>query len=287
MALVKSIVNKVGERASNTSLLDNCTIAGGEGGAGFDKVPLSKVAAKATAFASGVSEDVQEAQDEIRLLIEQLKIITDCEVLQELIRPYVKTVTDQIADAADEAEELIKKHLPVLKLPTTPWGAIKWIKKLMLGTILPMLEAYIALAKEIIELVDLLKDLLDIIQDIDDKLEECALQTFRELKQYLRDEINGAIDEALAPILCQIAQLQSQIDAAIGLPTAQLDFSSPEAFLKSTVTAMEDKRAKSNEVINEPIVETPVVSSTTFDTSDGRRITIEDGMVTNVETIPV
>lgn len=282
MALVKSIVNKVGERASNTSLLDNCTIpAEGQ----FEAVPLSKTAAKATAFARGVGEDVQDVQDEIKLLIAQLKVITDCEVLQAIIRPYVLTVMDQISGASDEAEELVKKHLPVLKLPTTPWGAIKWIKKLMLGTILPMLEAYIALAKEIIELVDLLKDLLDVIEEIDDKIEECALKTFKELKQYLRDEINGAIDEALAPILCQIVQLQAQIDAAIGLPTAQLDFSSPEAFLKSTVTAMEDKREKSNQVINEPVVETPVVSATTFDTNDGRRITIEDGMVTKVETI--
>lgn len=269
------------------SLTQGCSVEGSDKKKG-KKVETSEAANKVINAAGAIQEDVAEITDTLLAIIMELRAVTDCEVLKTRLRPVIKTVTKRIDGVIDEIDKQSGLGA-ILKLPKTPWGVIKWVKKLLLGTILPQVKALIKLAKEIINLIKTLQELIKLIKELDDKLKACAVEFAKEaiddVVGAIEKEINEAIDQALGPVFCQIQKLQTQIDGALGFSTTQIDFSSTSNFIDSTAAAIAAKEEAANKAIEEPITEIPGVNATLTDNA-GNVYEFKEGTLTNVTPPP-
>lgn len=252
------------------------------------KVQTSEAANKVINAAGAVQAEVAEVTDTLLAIIQELRAVTDCDVLQTRLRRVIKTVTDRIDGVIDEIEKQSGLGA-ILKLPKTPWGVIKWVKKLILGTILPQVKALIQLAKEIIKLIKTLEELIKLIKELDNKLKACAVEFAKEaiddVVGAIEKEINEAIDQALGPVFCKIQKLQSQIDGALGVSTTQIDFSSTSNFINSAGDAIAAKEEAAAKAIEEPIDEIPGVNATLTDNA-GNVFEFKEGTLTKVTPPP-
>jgi hypothetical protein len=248
------------------------------------KVQTSKVANEVVNAAGAIQQDVAEVADTLLLILNELTAVTDCEALKARLRPTIKTVTDAIDGVIDEMEKQ-SGLAAIAKVPKTPPAIIKWIKKFVLGTVLPQIKAFIKLAKEIIRLIKILKQLIQLIKGLEEKLKACAVEFQQEAIDSvigaIEKEINEAIDEALGPLFCKIQKLQADIDDALGVPTTAIDFSSTDAFIESTTAAMDAKDEAAQRVINEPIFEVPGATGTTTDPA-GNVLEFKDGQLVKI-----
>lgn len=269
------------------SLTQGCSVEGSDKKKG-KKVETSEAANKVINAAGAVQEDIAEITDTLLAIIQELRAVTDCDVLKTRLRPVIKTVTKRIDGVIDEIDKQSGLGA-ILKLPKTPWGVIKWVKKLLLGTILPQVKALIKLAKEIIKLIKTLEELIKLIKDLDDKLKACAVEFAKEaiddVVGAIEKEINEAIDAALGPVFCQIQKLQTQIDGALGFSTTQIDFSSTSNFIDSTAAAIAAKEEAANKAIEEPIDEIPGANATLTDNA-GNVFEFKEGTLTKVTPPP-
>ncbi len=254
------------------------------GGNTSPKIQTSKVAQDVINATEDVGAVVDQVTDTLLILLQELRLQTDCEVLKARLKPVIKTVTDAIDGVIDEMDKQTGLTA-IIKLPKTPWGLIKWVKKLVLGTVLPQLKAFIKLAKQIIKLIKVLEELMKVIKGLKDKLEKCAVEFAKEsiddVVGAIEKEINEGIDKALGPMFCKIQKLQKDIDDTLGFPTTALDFSSTDNFIDSVGDAMAAKEEAAKNAQDEPIPEVPGVSATLQD-QNGNTYEFKDGMLTNV-----
>lgn len=240
-----------------------------------------------------VSADLDDVNKELQLILAQLKILEDCDLIQELIRPYIKKYTDQLDSAVKEQLELAEQYLPLIKLPTTPWGVVSWVKKLSAGNILPKIKAYIKLALEIIELVNTVKKILAVVKDLDKKLIACAKETGENtlnnvadiIAKNIEQEILDISNNVLGPVFCELKRVESQLDAALGTSTIPLDFSSAGAFVNSVPSAIADKEARTKNTLETPIEERQGYTGSVTN-PDGSISEYKDGMLVNVIPAP-
>lgn len=269
------------------SLTQGCSVEGSDKKKG-GKVQTSEAANKVINAAGTVQEEVAEITDTLLAIIVELRMITDCDVLKTRLRPVIKTVTDRIDGVIDEIDKQSGLGA-ILKLPKTPWGFVKWVKKFVLGTVLPAVKALIKLAKEIINLIQTLQELIKLIKELEPKLKACAVEFAQEaiddVVGAIEKEINEAIDAALGPVFCQIQKLQSQIDNAIGFPTTQIDFSSTSNFLNSVNESIAAKEEAAAKTIEEPIEEIPGANATLTDNA-GNVYEFKEGTLTKVTPPP-
>lgn len=249
------------------------------------KSELSETANKVINAANTVQQEVADVKNTLLAIIVELEYVTDCEALKARVRPVIKSVTDAIDGVINEMERQ-SGPAKLLKPPSpTPWSIIKWLKKLVLGTILPSVKAMIKLAQEVILLIKTLKALLKVIKGLRKKLEDCAVEFAKEAIDdvigAIEKEINQVIDKALGPLFCKIQKIQADIDKAVGFSTEQIDFSSTENFIKSTSTAIEAKEDAVRRAQEEANDETPAVSTTMTD-SAGTVYEFRDGILTKV-----
>lgn len=234
---------------------------------------------------NAAASQVDEAADYIETLIKQIKAVTDCEVLKLIVKEHLKSVTDEISKAVKLQTDINQKYLPLTKPPTTPWGVIKWVKNLILGTILPQLKAFIALAKEIIRLIKLMQDLVDAIENAAERLEECAKEiqdmAIQEVTAAVAKEIGEGLQNVLGDTMKEINKIQGTIGDIVDIANTKIDLSSPKAFINSVDGAVEGIENIANKYIESPAPEPPVETVVAGD----KEFKIQGGTIISVTTV--
>lgn len=147
----------------------------------------------------------------IKEITQQIRSVTDCDALKLIVKQHIDDIKKAAMKAVEEQLELLKKYLPILNLPSpTPWGIVKWLAKLVTGTIIPQLEAFIKYTLEILGLIIAVTDLIKAVSEVIPKLKACAIQIYEETKADLKNEINQAVKKlekkisgAIAKFICQ------------------------------------------------------------------------------------
>jgi len=197
--------------------------------------------------------------DRVNEMADQLEEITDCRALLFLIDEFVDEISKMIEEFIKEQLAILKDELPLLDLPTSITQIISWIKKLVIGRILPRLRAYIKLLKQIAEFVGALQRLQSVIQSIPDKIERCAGEVEQSLIQSLEQKVQGTLDSVTAPIddaLAEIDLVQDQFENILENPlNERIVTDSLDTFLETVDKAEEAINKQSDDFLNEPLPE--------------------------------
>ena len=153
-------------------------------------------------------------------LTKQIENATDCTALTQIFEQHLDSVTDLVESKIETQLEILKNYLPLLSLPgPNPAAILKWLKKLLTGTIMPQLRAYINLLIQIAQLQQSIQQLISAITSAEDKIRRCVEGSIIEgtkfkLQQKI-NELTQPIDDALATV----NSLETQIKAVIESPT--------------------------------------------------------------------
>lgn len=160
------------------------------------------------------------ATNNITELAKQINNTTDCSALTIIFEQHLESVTDLIEAKIESQLEILKNYLPLLSLPgPNPAAIVKWLKKLLTGSILPQLKAYINLVIQIAQLQSSLQELITAIENADDRLKRCLEQSIIEGSKF---KLQQKINELTGPIedgLQTVASLETQIKNVIESPT--------------------------------------------------------------------
>ena len=141
----------------------------------------------------------------IKKITEDIENETDCLALQQKIRKELSFLEDFLDEQTKEIQRKLDEILPVLSIPLNPFKIPKYLKKLIIGRILPDLDATIDFIKRVIEVVKAIIDLIEVIKDLKPKLEACAIGTINTIIAEVENEIDKAV-----------ADLEKKITEAIG-----------------------------------------------------------------------
>lgn len=117
----------------------------------------------------------------VRALIQDINNATDCEAIKLKLKLTGDELDELLDDLKEEAKDIAKKFLPRISLPApTPTSILGWVKKNVLGDVMPQINAYIKMLQTASELVGAISELAQTAQNILPKLEECALAIVNE-----------------------------------------------------------------------------------------------------------
>lgn len=118
----------------------------------------------------------------------------NCDMLQEQVDTYVKTITDVIAAKVSEMTTLISQYAPILSLPSDPLKILKWAKKVVTGIAGPAIAAAIQLAIDIAQLAGAIAGIAGAVANLATKLADCITQLVQNTLDQLADAVmDGAI----------------------------------------------------------------------------------------------
>lgn len=147
---------------------------------------------------------------DIRELTQAIRNETDCNALQQKLDIALSSIYEDIKSAGDEVSKKLSLLSPLLKLPTNPFKVIAWLKKLVVGNILPDYKATIDLIRRIVELVQALASLTIVITEVLPRLEACLVVTIDQLESEIRNaiekelvRIRKEIEKAIANAICE------------------------------------------------------------------------------------
>jgi len=189
----------------------------------------------------------------IRELTQQIRNVTDCNALRIIVKQHLDEVKDLANEALKEQARLLKNVLPILKLPgPNPFAIIKWLGKLVTGTALPQLEAYIKYASQIVKLLIAINDMVDAISQVLPRLEQCAKLLVTEIKADIVGEIDRAVFKLKGEIANEIAQeicfaLNDANISATDIQDAFLVINTIKNVVEQTATVQSDLTASVNE----------------------------------------
>ena len=160
------------------------------------------------------------ATNNITKLAEQINNTTDCSALTIIFEQHLTSVTDLIEEKLASQLEILKNYLPLLSLPgANPAAIVKWLKKLLLGSILPQLKAYINLVIQIAQLQRSLQELIKAIENADDRLKRCLEQSIIEGTKFRLQQKINELTQPLQDGLITVASLETQIKSVIDNPS--------------------------------------------------------------------
>lgn len=152
-------------------------------------------------------------------LTRQIESVTDCSALIQIFEQHLDSVSDLVESKIETQVEILKSYLPLLKLPgINPAAIVKWLKKLVTGTIMPQLRAYINLAIQIVRLTTALSRLVSAIESADDKLKKCLNETLIDTVKFKLQTQISSLKKPLDDALAQIDSIQTQIETLIENP---------------------------------------------------------------------
>ena len=172
------------------------------------------------------SEELAVNIKRIRQLTKDLRATTDCDALKMKLGITGDELKELTKDVRNEAKKLLEKYLPIANIPTNPLKIIPWVKKLVTGTIMPQLEAYIKLLQQVIGIIQATQELIQAAGEVLPKIEECARATIQEeinkAEGFIKDEVNKIkreIRDAINDAICQsgIGDLIGPINDAVAL----------------------------------------------------------------------
>jgi hypothetical protein len=110
----------------------------------------------------------------IQELTQQIRSTVDCEALKLIIKQHLDELKKQAEKAAKEQLALIKNKLGITTLPSpTPTGIVKWLGKLVTGTIIPTLEAIIKYTIQITGFIVAVTELVAAIEAVIPRVKAC------------------------------------------------------------------------------------------------------------------
>lgn len=156
--------------------------------------------------------------EHIKELVRQIKYVTDCDSLKMIVKQHLDEVKSLIKASLQEQIKQLEKILPILKLPSpTPFSIVKWLGKLVTGTAIPQLEAYIKYVQQIIALATAVADLVDAISDAIPRLEACALEIVNQTKDDIKQTITNTIEDAVRDIQKMVGDEVNEFAKELGL----------------------------------------------------------------------
>lgn len=171
------------------------------------------------------SEELAANIKRIRQLTKDLQATTDCDAIKQKLGITGDELKDLTKDIRNEAKKLLEKYLPITKFPTNPLKLIPWVKKLVTGSIMPQLEAYIKLLQQVIQLVQATQEFIQAAQQVLPRLEQCAVDTINQEIQgavgVINQTIQGIVNDIVSEIndaICKsgIADLAGAVNDAVG-----------------------------------------------------------------------
>lgn len=150
---------------------------------------VTQEVAKNAVSSEELAVNIKRLQD----LTKKLKNVTDCDAIKielEITGDEIKNLTK---DVGKESKKIADKYLPILKIPTNPLKIIPWVKKLVTGTIVPQLDAYIKLTQQLIQLTIAVGEFVNAAGEILPKLKECALDIVDEQLNQAKGEIEKEV----------------------------------------------------------------------------------------------
>lgn len=195
--------------------------------------------------------------DRVNNMAEQLESITDCEALLFLIDEFIDEQIKMVNDWIQEQLEILKEELPLLDIPTSITAIIGWIKKLVVGRILPRLKAFIKLVKRTAEFLFSLQRLFEVIQSIPEKIQQCVVEVKEDLITQLEFRVTTAINSVTAPInnaLAEIDSVQDQLENILENPLEErIVTDSLDGFLASVDKAEAAIDKQTQDFLDEPL----------------------------------
>jgi len=219
----------------------------------------------------------------IQNLTKQIENATDCQALTLIFEQHLDGVTDLVEAKIETQLEILKTYLPLLNLPgPSPTAILKWLKKLVTGTIMPQLQAYITLIIQIAELQRAIQDLISAINDADDRLKRCLedgiINNAKFQLEVKINELTQPIDDALITV----GSLESQIKNVIDDPSDPFIVTNNlEGFLETADDGFALLGLAVADFGNEEIEPSPEPFSG-FANTDSTSIEMKDGLVVNV-----
>jgi hypothetical protein len=205
--------------------------------------------------------------DHIKKLSSQVRNISDPDAVRVLVKQHTKQISDITDSIKDEMSKIASKILPILKLPS-PWppSILKWIKKLVLGSALPQLEAHIGFAKDLSKAASAISDITSAIGDLKKVLNEIKnikSSVLGELNDIIDDtlgglgDLGGALDDTLKSALGTIDNISLAMNTITGATTT-FDTSSIGNFVDTVDSKLDALKASHQAFLD---IAAPVVSS--------------------------
>jgi hypothetical protein len=173
----------------------------------------------------------------VRKLIDDINNATDCDTIKLKLKLTGDELDELLDDLKEEAKDIAKKFLPALKLPApTPTSILGWVKKQVLGNVLPQINAYIKILQTASELVGAITELAQTAQNVLPKLEQCALSLIDE--QLANAGIPLSADQLLSDGLGSVQNLaESIIQSELDKITVQISDEISKALCNSGLAA--------------------------------------------------
>jgi len=204
-------------------------------------IPNPCEAARGNKIESSQEDTLVVNTKRIRELTQQIRSTVDCNALKLIIRQHLDELKKQAEKAAKEQLELLKRTLGITSLPSpTPTGIVKWLGKLVTGTIIPTLEAAIKYTVQIIGLIRAVTELVIEIKNVLPRIKACISdieRTFlsksarqsvvrrleRKIAEKIANEICNAVGasgfRALGDAITAYRSIEEALDAANDLRT--------------------------------------------------------------------
>lgn len=222
--------------------------------------------------------------DHIDNLTKQIENVTDCSALTQIFEQHLNSVTDLVESKIETQLEILKNYLPLLSLPgANPAAIVKWLKKLLTGSILPQLRAYINLIIQIARLQQSIQRLITAIERADDKIKRCVERGIIDGTKF---QLQQKINELTRPIndaLITVNSLETQIKTVIESPTDPfIVTTSLEGFLETAESGFA-KLGLEVEEFNDSEIEPSPTFSGNVAISNTVTLEIDGGLIVNAE----
>ena len=140
----------------------------------------------------------------IQELTQQIRSTVDCDALKLIIKQHLDELKKQAEKAVKEQLALIKNKLGITSLPSpTPTGIVKWLGKLVTGTIIPTLEAIIKYTIQITGFIVAVTELIAAIEDVLPRVKACIKDIKNINEKSLARKLERKIAEKIAEQICK------------------------------------------------------------------------------------
>lgn len=199
----------------------------------------------------------------IRQLASQIRNIDDCEALNVAMRQHMTQIANLVEAIVDVQLSQLTNFLPILKLPRpTPGAIVRWLRKLVLGTAYPQLQAYISYTLQLIQLAAAAVDLAAAAAEAADNIRRCALEVPQEIENAAKNELETRINNAINHSLSQVSNIQTLINTTANVNLVSFDTSSIQAFNQSVQTNAETTTQLVNDFLDLPEEDDPPEETT-------------------------
>lgn len=219
-------------------------------------------------------------------LTKQIENVTDCSALTQIFEQHLDSVTNLVESKIETQLEILKSYLPLLKLPgINPAAIVKWLKKLVTGTIMPQLRAYINLIIQIAQLQQSIQRLIRAIEQADDKIKRCVEQSIIEGTKFKLQQKINELKDPLDDALRTVNSLETQIKAVIESPTDPFIVTTNlEGFLATAEEGFAKLGLEVDEFNDEEIEESPEPFTGDVAVSNTVTLQIQDGLIISANT---